>query len=64
MKIVMSALALFVVLTVPISAQTSSTGKPPLQWKGFVWHERINYANDLEPSGPTPAVAGSSLARH
>jgi hypothetical protein len=64
MKIVMSALALFVVLTVPISAQTSSSGKPPLQWKRFVWYERINYANDLEPSGPLPEVSGSSLARH
>jgi hypothetical protein len=64
MKIVTSALALFVVLTVPISAQTSSTAKPALQWKQFVWYERINYAPDQEPVGPTPEVAANSLTRH
>jgi len=65
MKIVTSALALFVVLIVPISAQTSSTVKPPLQWKKFYWYEHYSPASPGNgDGGPIPLVASSSGGRN
>jgi hypothetical protein len=59
MKIVISALALFVVLTVPISAQTSSTVKPPLQWKKFYWYEHYSPAVPDDGGGTEVALASA-----